>query len=472
MAITGNAFAMDTPDGWAVWDGASFGGDQEARFTFGAIPAGSGEYSLALKVQGLALTDGHIEVRWDAAAQQATVRTFAPGPGWQVRGGPWAVSFQAGDRFGARARATGLVEVFKNGARFATASAGDWPFAAGEGRLGLALAGAAGSRLDDFGGGGAVLAFNTPPVAGIVSPADSAFFVAGDTISLHGVAADAETPVAALAYRWDVDLHHNVHVHPSVEIVEDSTGSFVAENHDDGSGVWFEIRFAVTDGGGLADTARVSVFPEVDLSPTWVWADPPGIGTTQPAVCHFWLRNRGRMPAPVSRWRLAADGSVTLAEGDTLVAALDSVLVTCVVPPVLSAGPHVLRVIADTLAAVAEPDEGNNGASGTITVAEGGTTDVSAGPARLRLSSAFPNPTAGRVAWTLELPAASRVAWSVHDVAGREVWREPGGVRDAGRWELRWGGATASGARAPAGVYLVRVRVDGAEFTRRFAVIR
>lgn len=472
MAISGGALAPGAPDGWAVWDGAGFGAEQEARFTFGSIAGGAGEYALALKVQGLALTDGHLEVRWDAAAQQAMVRTFAPGPGWQVRGGPWAIAFQAGDRFGARARADGLVEVFRNGARFATASVGDWAFAGAGGRVGLALAGAGGSRLDDFGGGDAVLAFNTPPTAGIVSPADSTFFAAGDTIALHGAGSDAETPSAALAYRWDVDLHHNIHVHPSVEIVTDSTGSFVAENHDDGSGVWFEIRFAVTDGGGLSDTARVSVFPEVDLSPSWVWTEPPAVGTAEPTVFRFRLRNAGRMPAPVTRWRLAADGAVTLAEGDTLVPALDSVLVTCTVPPVLAAGSHVLRVTADTLAGVVEPDEGNNGVSGTITVTEGGTTGVSTIPASLRLSGAWPNPSAGRVSWTLELPAASRVGWSVHDVAGREVWREPGGMRDAGRWDLRWGGATASGARAPAGVYLVRVRVDGRELTRRCAMLR
>lgn len=470
LAIADSALVQGAQDGGLVWDGAAFGADQEAHVVL-AAPGGTGAHVLRLKLQGPSPSDGHAEVSWDAGTQQVSVRTFAPGAGWQPRGA-WPVAFQAGERLGARARANGLLEVFRGGTRVATASLGDWPFAAAGGRIGVALAGAAGSALDDFGGGDAVLAFNTPPVAGIVSPADSAFFTAGDTLLLRGTAADAETPVAALAYRWDVDLHHNVHVHPSVEVVEDSTGVLVAANHDDGSGVWFEIRFAVTDGGGLSDTARVSVFPEVDLSPSWWSAGPPPIGTAGPAVIRFWLHNQGRMPAPYSRWRLTADGAVTLAEGDTLVAALDSVLVTCVVPPVLAAGPHVLRVTADTLATVVEPDEGDNGVVAAVTVVETGTTSVPAIPSRLRLSSAFPNPTAGRVSWTLELPTTSRVGWSVHDVAGRELWREPERAREAGRWTLGWDGRSASGTPAAAGVYLVRMRVDGAEFTRRFAILR
>jgi glucose/arabinose dehydrogenase len=470
FTISDSTLAPVPPGGSAVWDGAVFGPDQEARVTITSV-TGFGERALMLKVQGLSGSDGHIEVRYDPDLQQVHVNTFAPGQGWQARGGPWPIALAAGDRLGARARANGLVELFVNGSRLATTSVGNWPFASSGGRVGLTIAGGSGLRLDDFGGGSAVLAFNTPPAAGIDSPVDSTFFVTGETIALMGHGSDAEQPATTLAYRWDVDLHHNVHVHPGVVIIPDSTGSFVAENHEDGSGVWLQIRFAVTDAGGLADTARVSIFPEVDLSPTFPWVQGGVINTTDPAVLHFWVSNLGRMPAPRSRWRLTAEGAGTLAEGDTLVPALDSVLVTCTVAPVLAAGPHVLRVTADTLSTVVETAEGNNGRSGTVIVGTG-TTGVFAAPARLRLSGAFPNPAIGAVSWSLELPRAARLDWSVHDVAGREVWREPGGMRDAGRWVLRWGGSTDSGRPVPAGVYLVRVRVDGTEFTRRFAILR
>lgn len=471
FAIADSTLSSGPTGGSAVWDGAVFGPDQEARITCSSA-SGAGERDLMLKVQGISWSDGHIQVHYDADSQQVRVNTYAPGQGWQARGGPWPVAFAAGDRFGARARANGLVELFKNGSRFATTSVGNWPFASSGGRVGLTMAGSSGLRLDDFGGGSALLAFNTPPEAAIFSPSDTSFFVAGDTLVLVGYGTDAEQPATTLGYRWDVDLHHNIHVHPGVVIIPDSTGSFVADNHEDGSGVWLQIRFAVTDAGGLADTARVSVFPEVDLSPTLVWAQGGVFNMEDPAVLHFWLRNLGRMPTPRSRWRLTAEGAGTLAEGDTLVPALDSVLVTCTLQPVLAAGPHVLRVTADTLATVVETAEGNNSWSGTLTVVEsGGTTGVPAVPAQLRLSGAFPNPALGAVSLSLELPRASRLDWSVHDVAGREVWRESG-VREAGRWVLRWGGSTDSGTPVPAGVYLVRVRVDGAEFTRRFAILR
>jgi hypothetical protein len=178
------------------------------------------------------------------------------------------------------------------------------------------------------------------------------------------------------------------------------------------------------------------------------------------------------MPAPYSRWRLSADGVTTLAEGDTLVPALDSVLVTANVPPLLAAGTHLVRVTADTLGGIVEPDEANNGAVTAVTVIEGTTGVTDGPPTALRLSGAFPNPASGDVSWTLELPSASRVAWTVHDVAGREVWRSPVAAHGAGRWTLRWDGTTSAGTPAPAGVYLVRVRTDGATWTRRFARVR
>lgn len=76
------------------------------------------------------------------------------------------------------------------------------------------------------------------------------------------------------------------------------------------------------------------------------------------------------------------------------------------------------------------------------------------------------------MAWTLELPAAATVEWSVHDVAGREVWREAAAARPAGRITLRWDGRDASGRPAGPGVYLARVRAGAAAFTRRFAMLR
>jgi hypothetical protein len=269
-----------------------------------------------------------------------------------------------------------------------------------------------------------------------------------------------------------VDLHHNNHVHPSGFVADGPTAEFEAENHDDGTGTHYRIHFTVTDLGGKVDSARVEIWPEVDLEPSAIAVFPENPGTTGPMQCVFKLHNRGRMPAPISRWRLVADG-LTLAEGDTLVAAEDSVLVSVVVPPQLTAGVHTLRVVADTLTTVPEPDETNNATARPITVLTGsGTTDAPGPPLRFALSSGYPNPTSRAVAFALELPRAMHVAFAVLDVQGREVWSAPAREMAAGRTTLAWNGERAGGGVAPTGIYLARVRAGESVLVRRFAVMR
>src|SRR6185295_11419375 len=108
--------------------------------------------------------------------------------------------------------------------------------------------------------------------------------------------------------------------------------------------VYEEIRFIVTDTGGKSDTARVNIYPELDLSPSplALSPDPPASNATAQAT--FRLRNSGRMPVPISRWALVVDGA-TAAQGDTIVPALDSVTIVRTLPA-LGVGNHVLRVVA------------------------------------------------------------------------------------------------------------------------------
>ena len=91
-------------------------------------------------------------------------------------------------------------------------------------------------------------------------------------------------------------------------------------------------------------------------------------------------------------------------------------------------------------------------------------------PASISLSAAYPNPAASRVAMTLDLPSAARVELEVFDLLGREVWRDALHELPAGRWNLGWSGESATG-RARPGLYLARVRVNGAAMTRRFALL-
>jgi flagellar hook assembly protein FlgD len=58
------------------------------------------------------------------------------------------------------------------------------------------------------------------------------------------------------------------------------------------------------------------------------------------------------------------------------------------------------------------------------------------------------------------------VSAEVYDLAGRRV-RTLAPALLTGAAEIRWDGARDDGAPARPGVYLVRVRAGGAEFTRR-----
>ena len=85
-------------------------------------------------------------------------------------------------------------------------------------------------------------------------------------------------------------------------------------------------------------------------------------------------------------------------------------------------------------------------------------------PLELALSAPMPNPSPRAVTFALDLPTDARVAWGVYDVTGRELWSEVSELA-AGHRLLRWDG---SDRRAGPGLYFLRVRVEGREFTRRF----
>lgn len=455
----------------AVFSSQTFGPTQEAYFTFNTVTPNAPEHNLMIKVQGNTWDTGHIEVRFDEQVNTVVVSTYAPGQGWVQRSDPVSTTFQAGDQFGVRAYGNGVVQVFKNGVPIATADVTGWPFLALGGHLGLTLTGATATYLDDFGGGNANLNPNTAPQVTIATPLHDGFYATGDTISLTCVATDQQQADTALAYRWDVDLHHNNHVHPESHVFNTKSASFIAENHDDGTGVWMEIRVKTTDAGSLADMDTVFIYPEIDLSPSDVTVKPDPPSSDLPMSFRFSLRNFGRMPAPYSRWRLIADGTM-LAEGDTLVQPHDSVTINVTVPPSLAPGTYTLRLVADTLQAVRDIDKTNNASTRTLTVAGPALAVTPGVSAHLALSSAYPNPSGGRVEFALELPRESRVAFDVLDLAGRSIWSEAGHAMGAGRWTLGWSGRTAGGSRAGAGMYLARVRVDGRELVRRFVLLQ
>ena len=358
LAVQGNALEQTSGYGFPIWDGAVFGPDQEAYITIKTI-AGSpaSERDLVLKAQGTTNNAAHIEIRYDATVSEVAVGTFDPAGGWLAHGAPISVSYAAGDRLGCRAYGNGTVEVYRNATKVGTRQIVGWQYIASGGRVGLTLDMVNRGSLDDFGGGDVVFAVNNPPAASIVSPADSSFYAAPDTVHLVGIATDQDEPADSLDYHWDIFLHHNTHLHLALSF-EGPEAEFETEVHDDGSGVWYEARLIVTDTGGLKDTTSIELFQNADLdpSPIEVIPSPPIAG--QPVEYRFQLVNRGPMTASVSRWVMSLDGA-EIAQGDTVVTSLDSVLIR-VQATAPSAGPHFLRVRADSLGTVVEPDEGNN----------------------------------------------------------------------------------------------------------------
>jgi hypothetical protein len=89
-------------------------------------------------------------------------------------------------------------------------------------------------------------------------------------------------------------------------------------------------------------------------------------------------------------------------------------------------------------------------------------------PAELAIHGVFPSPGAGAVRIAYETPGRGPVRVTVHDVAGRRVVELRESARLPGVHLAVWDGRTGDGARAAAGIYLVRVEQDGRSAARRF----
>ncbi len=87
--------------------------------------------------------------------------------------------------------------------------------------------------------------------------------------------------------------------------------------------------------------------------------------------------------------------------------------------------------------------------------------------AAARLRRAGPAPASGTAHWRLELSAAALVQADIFDLRGRRVARVSRGSWPAGVHDLRWDGRQDGGRRAPAGVYLLRVRAGSQVFVDR-----
>jgi glucose/arabinose dehydrogenase len=107
---------------------------------------------------------------------------------------------------------------------------------------------------------------SSPPTGTITAPANGSFYNAGDTINYSGTATDPEDgALPPSAFTWQVDFHHDTHVHPFIPATSGATsGSFIIPTlGETATNVWYRIILTVTDSGGLTHTSYVEIFPRV-----------------------------------------------------------------------------------------------------------------------------------------------------------------------------------------------------------------
>ncbi len=121
-----------------------FGADQEVFVTLSQLDTDTGaEQQLLLKSQiNTSYGNGVIAVLYDHPNQVAQVWTYDTTNGWVQHGTDISVTFNIGDQFGARAKANGDVEVYKNGSLLATRSVTSWLYYDDGGYIGLWFANA------------------------------------------------------------------------------------------------------------------------------------------------------------------------------------------------------------------------------------------------------------------------------------------------------------------------------------------
>jgi Mg-chelatase subunit ChlD len=135
------------------WKNA-FGADQEAYVTFTKISTTTKEQSLLLKARSnRTWGDGVLEVQYNPLLNTVQVWTWEWPKGWVKYGDDIPVAFVDGDVFGARARADGIVEIYRNGELIGTRDVTSWKFYDKGGYIGLWILGTRNTVLDDFGGG-------------------------------------------------------------------------------------------------------------------------------------------------------------------------------------------------------------------------------------------------------------------------------------------------------------------------------
>jgi hypothetical protein len=233
----------------------------------------------------------------------------------------------------------------------------------------------------------------------------------------------------------------------------------------------FHVPFLTVHDHRDGSVSRVAKANAVTVSE---WASPAGIALWTLGTSVNGLSVRGG-DAPAASFTLTDDARVTLdvreaASGATVahrtLGALGAGAHTVDLTPDLR-GPHGANLVVRVSAASNYPDGGGDAAEASLTVSGQGAVD-----GRAALLGNAPNPGTPATRITFVLPAtAKRVALAIFDAAGRRVRSFE---RDfaPGLNEVVWDGTDDRGHAVGAGVYLYRLDVDEAQFTRRMTLVR
>ena len=268
-------------------------------------------------------------------------------------------------------------------------------------------------------------------------------------------------------------------------------GATVATTVSDASGAWsfgwletgtYELDATPPGGTALAATPGTGATSQTRTGPGTIQLD---LTDAQFATGNaFVVAPAKPMPALASfepSSRAAGDSSFTLTVTGTE-------FTTCSVVRIDGADRPTTWVDAGRLTAVIPASDVATAGTRTVTVftpAPGGGTSnegslvVTGGnvgvewatPGMLSLAPVRPNPTTGSATIRYALPREGNVRLSVLDIQGREVARLENGAQPAGEHSLVWN-ARSSGRAVAAGLYLVRLEVEGRTLTRRVVLSR
>jgi len=121
-----------------------------------------------------------------------------------------------------------------------------------------------GSKLSNI----AVLTVSTnkPPTAQIVTPVAGATYFGGMVLNYSGSSGDPESgDLAASAFTWQIDFHHDTHLHPFLPATTGSkSGSVpIPDRGETSANVFYRLILTTKDSGGLTTTVFRDIPPRI-----------------------------------------------------------------------------------------------------------------------------------------------------------------------------------------------------------------